>query len=646
MRITHLDLPRAFTFTVKEYQVEVAAALAGADHHYHQFDANPIFWQWLTTLPTRGGVADCWSGLLNCASGAAIDRAARGLNEQLASVAGHYQIAMGFHGIALPRAAANATAEMRHLIHRHHGREFFARFFSHLETQTGFAEADFVSLGVDSQTGIFWVLNLATWLRASGWKGHLSIGRHNHENFSLLHNLDQLARNRVLFDFVDSIVLYEEEMADGLRSLSDAIAARDERKIRNAAWRSASGRIERNAPDANAREIIRHAPPSYSVPEEYFAAVPVPRDQLVYAMPMTRNKCFYRRCSFCAQIAKHVSDVAYAATAEVSRSLAAVSELGHHGIHAVNFTDEAMRPADVRRFVAGVRERNLPIRWVGRMIATGDPDRELVQEMAGAGCVEILFGLESFDPDTAAALGKISGKHESPDTAIALVQTMADAGIFTILSLITGSPVTSDDSVAIDRRALEALARRNRKVAVIINEFALFHSSRMFRQPAKFGIGAIDEWQPQNDLQIQFGWTPACNRAPARITDHDDWRRLKLGLSEPAYQAARARYADADLETIHFLDYCSLGLYHRIEHGSTMIDECFRPAMTARPTRMRRPASWKHDASVAVEEGNAAPRSPRPRRARADVCRRSPEVGRERPPHLAASAGLIETENL
>jgi hypothetical protein len=292
-------------------------------------------------------------------------------------------------------------------------------------------------------------------------------------------------------------------------------------------------------------------------------------------MAMGRNKCFYRRCNFCAQIAKHLSDVAYQPRREVARSLVAVAELARHGVRAVNFNDEAMRPTDVRQFVAGIQDRGLRLHWVGRMIAAADPDRELLWQMRDAGCVEVLFGLESFDPETAARLGKISGRHDSPEAAVRLVETFGEEGIFTILSMISGSPVTSAASAALDERYLESVTQRSRKVAVILNRFALFRASRMFAEPQRFGIGAIEPSNPDHDLQTEYNWTTSSGATPASLLNGNDAQRWKLGMTAEDYRAARRSHTAAELDGLHFWDYCSLGLQHRIRCGKTILAECF-----------------------------------------------------------------------
>ncbi len=158
-----------------------------------------------------------------------------------------------------------------------------------------------------------------------------------------------------------------------------------------------------------AAEEKRRASPDYHIPAEYFSAMDVPVEHLVYSMGMVRNQCFYRKCTFCVQITKHVSEAAFEQRTEVERAVNACAELAKHGVRLVNFTDEAMRPVDLRRFSEAILTRQIPVRWVGRMIAAAHPDEATLRLMHAAGCVEILFGIESFDPAVLAAWEKSAG---------------------------------------------------------------------------------------------------------------------------------------------------------------------------------------------------------------------------------------------
>ena len=59
MNVVHLELPRTFTFTVKEYLTEVKSDLEAGGHTFRQYDANPVFWRWLMQLSTPYSRGDC-----------------------------------------------------------------------------------------------------------------------------------------------------------------------------------------------------------------------------------------------------------------------------------------------------------------------------------------------------------------------------------------------------------------------------------------------------------------------------------------------------------------------------------------------------------------------------------------------------------
>ncbi len=65
MKIVHMEMPRIFTLSVKEYMTDVAAALAGAGHVYEQFDINPNFWKWVLGLSTPRSPGDLFFPVVN-----------------------------------------------------------------------------------------------------------------------------------------------------------------------------------------------------------------------------------------------------------------------------------------------------------------------------------------------------------------------------------------------------------------------------------------------------------------------------------------------------------------------------------------------------------------------------------------------------
>ena len=44
MKVIHVELPRLFTLSVKEYMADVSEDLERAGHTFAQYDLNPMFW--------------------------------------------------------------------------------------------------------------------------------------------------------------------------------------------------------------------------------------------------------------------------------------------------------------------------------------------------------------------------------------------------------------------------------------------------------------------------------------------------------------------------------------------------------------------------------------------------------------------------
>ena len=505
------------------------------------------------------------------------DRRHAGIAEvqrHLRDVSTLYGIKVELAGIRLQPAVMNSTYAMCSLIADNSGCGLFSGFFQHLDDRVQFSGADILTLGTNDQEGIFWALNLAAWMKARGSTAHICIARHGHENFSLVHHVEALAKNEWFFGLIDSVALYAEELPRTLRKLADAVAAGDCAPLENIAFKSKDGTVRIIQPRAGAAEEKRISPPDYAIPEEYFRAMDVPPEHLVYSMSMVRNKCFYKKCAFCVQITKHISDSAYEPAAELDRALNACEELCRHGVRLVNFSDEAMRPVDLRKFSEAVLARKIPVRWVGRMIAAAHPDTATLRLMREAGCVEILFGIESFDPAVLRDMGKISGRRDTSDETLEMIRSYLDAGLFVILSMIYDFPTESAASRAVTRDLAAKVASETDRAAFIFNRFAMFNTSAVYKEPARFNISPPAPALPQNDIQYAFPWqrlTSPGDPAPLTAGEAQLYRHLKLGMDEQAYAALVAKHGADLIDMAHFFDYNSVGFVHRAKHDRTFL---------------------------------------------------------------------------
>ena len=579
MNVVHIELPRGFTFTVKEYLTEVKRDLEAGGHAFRQYDANPVFWRWLMRLSTPYSPGDCLAPLLSMEPDDTFWPGVAEMQRHLRDVSTLYGTKVDLHGLRLPAAVADSAYAMCSLIADNHGCGLFSGFFEHLDGRVDFSGADILTLGSDGQEGVFWALNLAAWMRARGSKAHICIARHGHENFSLVHHVENLAKNEWFFGLIDSVVLYPEELPRTLCQLAVAVEKGDCAALENIAIKQKEGPARVIPPRAGAAEERRVSAPDYAIPADYFTSMDVPLEHVVYSMAMVRNKCFYKKCTFCVQITKHVGDAAYEPAAELKRALNACEEVCRHGVRLVNFSDEAMRPVDLRHFSESVLARKIPVRWVGRMIAASHPDAATLRLMREAGCVEILFGIESFDPAVARDMGKISGRRDSANGTLEMVRAFLDARLFVILSMIYDFPTEPPASRATTRAFAEEIAASSDRTAFIFNRFALFNTSVIFGDPARYNIEPPAPAPPHNDLQYIFPWKRVAHIEPPSGGEEEHYRRIRFGMDVNTLYALGSKHGKDLLEIAHFFDYNSIGFVHRAKHDRTFLSRFAKGAV-------------------------------------------------------------------
>jgi hypothetical protein len=569
MKVIHLELPRHFTFTTKEYQVEVKRQIEKAGDTFRQLDVNVEFWRWLLDLATPHNPAGCFHGIASASTAGDVARNLIKVRAHLRDIALYYGLEIDLGGLRLKQAVRDSSKAMGCLIGNYYGGGLFAGFFQELDLKVHILEADLISLGIDNQEGVFWALELAVWMRASGGGSHICIARHAHENFSLQHHLEELRENQFFFSLIDSVVVHEEALPSSLRGLVHFVKSGERHLLTNLMLRERDAGVISIPLEDSIKEQSRTSDSDYLIPEDYFSSIPVSRDRLVYSMAMIRNKCFYKQCTFCVQISKHLEDAFYPPEAERGRALAACAELAGHGVRMVNFLDEAMKPHDLKVFCSGLLERGLKIRWVGRMIASVNMDEITLQQMKEAGCTEILFGMETFDQKAASDMGKITGRGCGIGGGIEAVEKLLKADIFLILSLIYAFPTASDNSLKHDLDMADQYLEQTDKIIFIFNRFVLFHQSDVFKRPSAFGI-IPEPKTPMNDLQYCFPYKSTrsdINMGDSRL------ERLRIGLNESDYRRLREAWDDEILVMASQVDYSSIGLWWRSHRNRSLLHD-------------------------------------------------------------------------
>ncbi|MBI4401042.1 MAG: radical SAM protein [Nitrospirae bacterium] len=240
---------------------------------------------------------------------------------------------------------------------------------------------DFVGVSITATSQIIPGLTLCRLLKEANPDLHLTIGG---SIFTRL--VDNLRRCPSLFELTDDFIVFEGETAL-LELINQLEGKRDFSKVPNLIYRQ-NGKVAVNQPFYS--ENINELPaPNYD-------GFPLGR----YLAPSTvlpvqfSRGCYYKDCAFCALTLDH-QNFRQKDPAKTVDDLRMLSE--KYRTPYFFFTDECLALSPTKRLCQRILDRNLNIQWTAEMRFEKNLSRELLTLMRDAGCLKIVFGLESFN---------------------------------------------------------------------------------------------------------------------------------------------------------------------------------------------------------------------------------------------------------
>ncbi len=336
-------------------------------------------------------------------------------------------------------------------------------------------------------------------LRRRGLRLHACLADHGHENFTLRPHLDMLKVAGTLDTVFDTIVEAKDERDAVVPALVRALAA---------------GVEVRGYLTTATVPLAEHlAPTSMASPTGAATAVPPPvptfAPEPVLVTRLSPRRCYWARCSFCIHNEKY-DDRRPPSTAEVPAAVEALDRWLAAGYRTINFNDEALSPAILRALCDEIDRRGIVVRhpdfrWICRskleLSFTGD----LFSAMRRAGCVEVLFGLESASARVRRLMDKeVDGLDN--DAIRRIVRAAGDAGIGVHLNVIAGFPGERVEELA---ETIEFVAQSiydMPRATYLVNRFVVFPATPVARAPDEFGIELVP---PPGDMPAMIPYRPA-----------------------------------------------------------------------------------------------------------------------------------------
>jgi hypothetical protein len=240
---------------------------------------------------------------------------------------------------------------------------------------------DLIGVSITATSQIIPGLTLCRLIKEAAPDIHLTIGG---SIFTRL--VDNLRRCPSLFDITDDIVVFEGETAL-LELVNQMAGKKDFSKVPNLIYRQ-NGKITVNQPFYSENVNQLPAPNYDGFPlGRYLSPEPV--------LPVQFSRgCYYKDCAFCALTLDHQNF----RQKDPSRTIEELEWLKQrYNVRNFFFTDECFALSPTKRLCQQIIERRLDIRWTCEMRFEKHLSRELLASMRDAGCLKIVFGLESFN---------------------------------------------------------------------------------------------------------------------------------------------------------------------------------------------------------------------------------------------------------
>jgi hypothetical protein len=343
---------------------------------------------------------------------------------------------------------------------------------------------------------------------------------------------DRIAECPEIFDWCDYLIPFEGESAlQGLLSALPDGAGLDH--VPNLAYRR-YGRVVRNP--VRTEDMDSLPTPDYDgLPLDLYLA-PHP----VFLLSTSRG-CYWSRCGFCSVSPALRRAYRVRRPDLVQRDIEALQE--RHGDLAVSFADDCLSPSTLRALSTRMKASGTHVAWQCEVRFEKALTRSLLKRMREAGCLNLIFGLESYSPRVL----QLMRKGIEHDQISRILSDCRSLGIAFNLQFFFGFPGETKDEAA--ATADFALGHMYGAATCSFGTFELQKGSPAEERPGEFGIEQV--MRDRGPLAVKFEYRPrpahaATMRAQLRDRLEARLRHRHAGLSINAHTLLFLRAAGVE----------------------------------------------------------------------------------------------------
>jgi hypothetical protein len=302
--------------------------------------------------------------------------------------------------------------------------------------------------------------------------------------------VDNLRRCPSLFQLTDDFIVFEGETAL-LELINQMSGAKDFSKVPNLIYRQ-NGKITVNQPFYSENINALPAPDYDGFPLDRYLA-----PETVLPVQFSRG-CYYKDCAFCALTLDHQNF----RQKDPVRTVDDLERLmARYDTPFFFFTDECLALSPTKRLCQNLLDRRLNLQWTAEMRFEKNLSRDLLTLMRDAGCLKIVFGLESFNQ----RVMDFMKKGITQANVRRIVDDCLDLGIAIHCYIIAGFPTETEEEALETMRFIVDNQRLHSSYGFSCQPclFDLEKEAPIMNDPASYGIRRIMR-PASEDLSLGF----------------------------------------------------------------------------------------------------------------------------------------------
>jgi len=354
--------------------------------------------------------------------------------------------------------------------------------------------SDFYGISISAFSQTIAGITLAAMIKKAFPEAHICIGGNVFTRVG-----PRLLPSSPLFDYFDSVVLYEGEVS--LLKLLEALKGkRDFCEVPAIIYRDKKGELIYNEKVEN--PVINELPP----PD--FSGLPL--DKYLSPFPvfpiLSARGCYWGKCAFCQH--KYTYRGGYR-----PRKIESVADdiefiIKKSGARFFSFNDEAIPPLRLKKIALEILERKLDIFWE----AYARVDESFTEDIAGilykSGCRKLSFGLESSSPRVL----ELMRKGIDIKTFEKVLRISSGAGIWNYVWFFTGFPSETEEEA---RATVDFILKNSDKIhSVSLGAvFGLEEYTDIVENPDKYFLKEVITLE-NTDLSFIYDYTVSRGLSP------------------------------------------------------------------------------------------------------------------------------------